>query len=130
MSQIESASVQYNDMKGSIAIDFHGGGDGNLWDYARDLGIDTDKYHPIGLSVYIGEHNNVYLTFICVDNASRDSFQEQNNGKIPLITFDRRDELSSFFQRLKRFHAVMGFKRDEFEPHEIVTKFDQDDNPY
>lgn len=47
---MEQASVQYNDMLGTAAADWHGAGVG-LHSLAKEAGIDTARYYPVGLTI-------------------------------------------------------------------------------
>jgi hypothetical protein len=73
MSDLKKANVQYNDMEGSAALDFHGSFS-ELRDYAKDKGIDLEKYEPIGLDIYYGEIDSFYLTFIVVDKINKENY--------------------------------------------------------
>lgn len=41
-------STQYNDLRGAVSIDFHNGIT-QLHDLCKDLGVDLEKYYPVGL---------------------------------------------------------------------------------
>jgi hypothetical protein len=98
----DSSSVQVNDLKGTISIDFFGGLNGDLFEFARDLHIDTNKYTPIGISLDIGKNNYLRVEFICIDEHQRESFQQENEGRVPVIIFHRKPDLMGFLSRLRR----------------------------
>lgn len=124
----DSLSVQDNNLKGSISIDFFGGVHGDLFEFARDLHIDTNKYTPIGISLCIGENNYLRVEFICIDESQRESFQKENEGRLPVIIFHRKPDLIGFLSRLRRVHATLSFRQGEFEPHEVLKVFDERGN--
>jgi hypothetical protein len=126
MERITRASTKYNDLVGTAAIDFHGGVDSSLHDYARQLGIETERYFPIGLSFYIGEHGSFYLKFFCVDQQVKEVFKEENEDRVPVVIVRRSETMESFFGQIKRFEVVLGFKKSEFEPHEVYKTISED----
>ncbi len=126
MDRIKKASTQYNDLVGTAAIDFHGGVDGSFHDYARQLGIDTDRYFPIGLRFYVGEQGNFYINFFCFDQKIREVFKEENEGREPVVVIRRTETLESFLNHVKRFEVVLGFKNSEFVDHEIHKEIDEE----
>lgn len=124
MKQIENADVQYNDLKGTVALDFHGGIDGEFHSYAEKKGIDINRYHPIGLKFYIGEMGGFYLSFYCVDNEVKEVFSEEHNGKIPIVIFEKEETLTHFLNEVKRLEVVL--TSDTIPAHEIYKTYDND----
>ncbi len=66
-NRLNEALTSYNDLKGSIAVDFKGGVD-NFEKFIRELNIvDLEKYYPVGMEIsgYQGDIN--LCSIICVD---------------------------------------------------------------
>ena len=100
------ASVQYGDMEGTAAADWHGGTE--IYDLAKSKGIDTNKYSPVALSFYGVPPTS--FTIYAVDNAVTgaisfdeiDGYARQNNGTLPVVLFhfsSNMDELSKYMKR-------------------------------
>lgn len=118
MSKIEKASVQYNDMKGSAALDFHGSFT-ELWDFARDQGIDTKKYEPIGIDVYYGESNYFGLTFLVIDKEKAEN-RQYFNGLLPVIEIGVEVCQKDFERRFKRFNIKLTRLGMNLENYELI----------
>jgi hypothetical protein len=118
MSKIEKANVQYNDMKGTAALDFHGSFT-ELWDFARDQGIDTKKYEPIGIDVYYGETNYFGLTFLVIDKEKAEN-REYFNGLLPVIEIGVEVSQKDFERRFKRFNIKLTRLGMNLENYELV----------
>lgn len=67
------ASTQYNDLIGDFAADGHDGVP--LFDLARECGIDTDAYFPVGVSAHFGVEPTqgpvAWLTFRAIDRKAQ-----------------------------------------------------------
>lgn len=116
---MEKANVQYTDLAGTAALDFHGGVFENLVDYAEDKGIDVTRYNPIGLTFQIVEHD-FKLTFLCTDC----EVVEQNETKRSIISFERDEDLDSFLNQVKRFNVVLLEKHIDIESCHVVKNYD------
>lgn len=125
--QIEKASTQYNDLVGSASLDFHGGTDSSLHQYARLMGVDTEIYHPIGLGFYIGESGGFYLKFFCVDQQNREQYASENRGAVPIVLIRRKENMANFLRQVKRFDVVLS-QKNGFPNHEITKEMDEDDS--
>ncbi len=92
------ASVQYNDFKGTVAVD---GIDpynaGVLNQFLKEKGVDTDRYDPVGFDFYAGERDYCNFSIICIDN------EEQVLVK---IGFEKKQTLEEFFNLFKRFNVI------------------------
>lgn len=109
------ASVQYNDIIGTVAADV------SDW-YSNSLQVflersfkcfDGDRFSCRGCTGYIGEGGHVYVTFICLDKVN-DEF----------VRFETKEfwNLEDFFSMFKRFDIVMGKDIDELpEKAELKT---------
>jgi hypothetical protein len=125
MSKIEEASVQYNDMKGSAALDFHGSFS-ELWDFAKDKGIDTTKYEPIGIDIYYGESNYFGLTFLVVDKEKAEN-RQSHNGLLPVIEISVEESQKDFERRFKRFNIKLTRLGMNLENYELIDSIDIND---
>lgn len=65
MYEIFSSATQYGDIKGDVTIDGTMGG--NLHDFAKDNGINTDKYFPVGINIYLGDNGHQSISIIAID---------------------------------------------------------------
>ena len=119
MKKIENASVQYYDMKGSAALDFHGSFT-ELWEYAKDKGIDIEKYEPIGLDIYYGETDYFGLTFLVIDKEKADEYKMKNNERLPVIEISVEEKQADFESRFKRFHVKLNLHRDNFDGYDLI----------
>ena len=116
----EVANTQYNDLKGTAALDFHGSLT-ELWDIFKNQGIDLEKYEPYGLSVYYGETDFFNLSLLATDkeNNSRNSITRKDS--VPVISIGlelTKPEFESFY---KRFHVLLT-KSGNDENFEIVKE--------
>ena len=90
----EPPSTQYNDMIGTAAIDWniptH-----DLHSLADDLGIDTEKYFPVGLEYYYSEgffHIGVLAVELTDEVNAAENFIEyaqKNNNELPVVRFGK-----------------------------------------
>jgi len=99
------ANTNNNDLNGSISIDFPG--DINTTEfknYAEKVGIDLDKYQPIGIQMYDTENTGIRhidVSIIAIDNELHVKYKKENISKIPLVKFydiDNFDNLRKFLQ--------------------------------
>lgn len=126
MRKIEIAQTKWNDLLGTAALDFNGNDSNGILDYAKDMDIDIDKFYPIGLSFYVGENDNFCLKFFCVDNKNKELYMITNNGVIPIIVFNKKENLKSFLKWVKRFEVVFNSLDSELQPHSITTEYNID----
>lgn len=64
MQVLQEASVQYGDMHGTIAIDWHTGGE--FHNFAKHCGVDIDRFFPVALNIYLGMDSGNLETFLGV----------------------------------------------------------------
>lgn len=102
------AGVQYGDLKGGIAIDE---ADLNGFrDFAKENGIDTKRFFPVGMSFYLGEHGFVSTTLITIDTVGNHIPGDYENIKdfidrndpVPVVKFDIDKDINEFFKYTKR----------------------------
>ena len=89
MEEVFTSSTQYGDIKGDITID--GQISGNLHEFSKDNNIDTDKYFPIGIEIYIGENKYQNIDIIAIDKEAIGLGSKYENIKIYLEENDKPD---------------------------------------
>lgn len=95
------ASVQYNDITGTVAADVSDWHDNLLQEFLKRSysNYNADAFHCIGCTAYIGEGNKVSVNFICR--------HEETSGIVKFTTNDYWS-LEDFFNLFKRFEIVIG----------------------
>lgn len=116
----EVASTQYNDLKGTAALDFHGSLS-EMWEIFKNQGIDVNKYEPFGLSVYYGETNFFNLSLLAIDKNKTNVSNSIRKEKIPVISIGLEIDKSDFEKLFKRFHILLSNK-DKAQNFEIIQE--------
>ncbi|MCM1033149.1 MAG: hypothetical protein NC405_05260 [Odoribacter sp.] len=109
-----TASVQYNDFKGTSAADFRDFA--TLNDFATQFGLDTSQYVPQGVSLYCGYDNFVSVSLLCEDVNNENRLIKVGLPQMPI---------SEFLKQFKRLH-IMLFKRF-YEPSNEIEEIDIED---
>ena len=117
MPILEDAQVQYNDIFGTIAIDWHE--TGGFHDFAKHCGVDIDRYFPLAFELSPAiedcDFDRPYfaVTIYAADtNKFGDSGQkittylEKHEGRIPAVRFHGKLAISDLFQFAKRMRIV------------------------
>jgi len=107
--EFEEASTQYNDLTGSAALDFHGSLS-ELWTYFETYKIDLDTYEPLGIDVFLGQNNLFILSFLAIQKNIVDTYQKQNNGKLPVVSISVEEDREHFFKMFKRLNIKLSIK--------------------
>lgn len=112
MSEIFKASVQYDDIRGEVALD--NGDDKGLWNFLRDNEIDTDVYFPIGLNYYKGSYAGTFRiitvnkTELGLDNFDNIKEYIDSVDTIPVKIFKVEMPLDEYIEKYtKRFSIAM-----------------------
>jgi hypothetical protein len=115
------AQAQYDDLVGTAAADGHDGPP--LHPLAVELGVDTERYFPIGIRVWNGRndagHVGLSVQFMLVeigpDGLSKQElkdFAKQNGGKLDVTLFDcgyvRPEQVLPYLKRLE----IVALRRD------------------
>ena len=104
-----SASTHNDDLRGNIAIDEDDMK--NIFDFAKDNGIDLEKYIPVGISFWKSPKDEEPLaTVITIDAAKLnqgESFENlklliDRNDPVPVKKFDLDVGISEFFKYCSR----------------------------
>jgi len=112
------ASVQYGDLSGTSAADYHD--QRNLGDLAKKYGIDSDRYFVFGVELYIGETrrdtlSKAYVSLLAVDVDAApvygvDAVQrwvDDHDGLLPCVKFRVDATLEEVLLSFKRFDVVL-----------------------
>jgi hypothetical protein len=91
------AFTQYCDFNGTSAIDWQGG-TSDFIKLCRDMGINTDKYQPVGVSIFFGDGNFFSLSIYVKENNK----PLNEKGEYPIIKVMTEIEAEKFFQYAKR----------------------------
>lgn len=110
------ANVPYNDMRGTLALDWAVTG---LFELAKEKGVDTDKYFPIAFSFYGFPPR--YFTIYAIDCGitgaknfeGNAKFVEENGGNAPVVQFDFTGKLEDLSKHIKDFKAVLHSKNTD-----------------
>lgn len=108
-----SASVQYNDLLGSVAADRADGISPSQWLANKEL-INEGEF-VVGISMYTGENHGshqdpVYATFLVTDLKGYDTVPEMIDsidGPIQVRKIDVDMNLTDFFALFKRFEVTI-----------------------
>jgi hypothetical protein len=128
-SEKAKASVQYNDLKGTVAADWRDNTN-RLNDFAKSQAINLQEYIPVGISAYLGEPqgselDTAFVSIFAVDptRIGRDAdeirrFVESNEGILPCKNFRLEVPLPELLKFFKRF-SLMLFSRSVGEILEL-----------
>lgn len=120
--KLSKASTQYNDLIGSIAVDFEGNPD-NLESYAKANGIDTVKYDPIGINLYGGHGEFSTFEIFCVE---RSKYPIKDSEEIPVVAFSIDQTFDNLLVNLKRIGIVLHSKFEKTERYNIIKTVETD----
>jgi hypothetical protein len=126
------ANTNYNDLMGSISIDFPGDFDKNKFEnYAEEKGIVLDKYEPIGIRIFDTENTgikNMYVSIIAIDIELHKKYKNENIDKIPLIEFKNVDNFDSLRKYLHRIEIVLTENNYENKDMEIIARMSKEED--
>lgn len=119
------AGVQYNDMIGTCAADWHSGTE--LHEFSKSKGIDTDRYFPISLRMYgvIPTSFTIYAVNKEITNESYDEihkYAKENDGILPVVKFRFKSDLNELSKFLKEFSTVLITKMDTIKQFDILDE--------
>lgn len=111
--KLSPASTKYNDLSGSIAIDFKGIS-GDIEQYAIELGIDTTKFIPVGIRVHDSEGGSIkpheiLIDFYALDTTTNEIYMEENDGKKSYVIFRDIDTLINLLSKLTAISIELVF---------------------
>lgn len=121
--QIMKANVQYNDFKGTVALDISDGlggiGGDNLESIGKYFGLDKNRFDIVGLS--ISGRKEFSVSMICVDKDRSTSSKEHIvKMRCNIENEDKDDILSILFKRL---NIVI---HDKFDQKYIDKDYDEE----
>lgn len=105
--QLPKAETQYEDLTGTVSLDFHNSMNRGFKSYASTLGIETSKFPPIGLKFSFGGEDDFCLDIFCIDNQNKEEFAKMNNGKIPIVKKSIKTTFADFLKNIKGFQIVL-----------------------
>lgn len=117
--------LQYNDLKGLAALNFYDSST-ELIEYAKSVGVELEKYEPIGLNIYYGENGFFELSFLAIDKEKRID-NEKELGKLPLVELKTKETREEFESKFKRFSINLLLKGRNIDEYEIVDSRDVND---
>ncbi len=116
MATLEDASTQYNDMTGTAAIDWH---DFTVHSFAEKCGIDTRRYFPLGIKLYLGDRGYSSVSFAAAEKSivgetidEIESYAKANNGTVPTVRLESGATVEDIRGFAKRFEIVLKSKSD------------------
>lgn len=110
--EIFHASVQYNDLKGSVAADRADQVDATKW--LRDNGHTSDEEYVLGIRMWAGENHGVHkdpvsVTFLVSELRGYSSIPEmlENNNPVHVREIRVDMSISEFLALFKRFEVTL-----------------------
>jgi len=108
MTQEFNSGTQYGDIHGNITIDnAHNSG---LHEFAEEFSVDTDRYFPIGIDIYIGDNSFVNISIIAVDTTISNDYDNirdyfNNNDIVDVKEFTLKNAtLDDYLKHCKRLN--------------------------
>lgn len=94
------ASVQYNDFVGTSAADISDFQ--NLEDVLVEWGVDTNRFHPVGVTFNTGDTGHCFFSILCKDETRADD-------KIVKVSYykDSGYSLKDVMKLFKRFEVIV-----------------------
>lgn len=125
---LRDATTPHNDMKGTIALDWHNVGGASIDSFAKSLGIDTEKYTPVAFHFTIVPPQKATIHVLLVEeNDERNKFNsiveyaEGSGGKLPVVEFEKEVDINEF---LTAPHHIEIFLTDNtVHEHLVVEDF-------
>jgi hypothetical protein len=110
------ASVQYNDLLGSVAADRADKNDASKW--LQDNGKIKKGEHVIGISMFAGENHGVHqdpvsVTFLVSDLKGYENIPEMlesTKEPIPIKQIEEDMNITDFLALFKRFEVTLSIK--------------------
>ncbi|PZP12288.1 MAG: hypothetical protein DI602_09790 [Aliarcobacter butzleri] len=120
MSEKFSASAQYNDIKGNIAID--NGDSKGLFDLLEDNNINTNTYFPIGIKYYKAGTLEIFKVFTIKKQNNYDTVKEYIDSQetVPVKTFDIEISLEDYINKYTKRFSIAVSNLDEFIGKEFI----------
>lgn len=107
-----SAGTQYGDYKGNVSVDRKDGKD-PLIDFARDNGVDIEKYFLLSATYYNENYNShvtIIATTIASDYAGVAEYIKSNKEPMPVKQFTIDISLEDYLKYMKRFSFMITFQ--------------------
>lgn len=126
-----TASTQYNDFKGTAALDQHGGPEPTIFDLAVQKGLDPDRYGPmIGFSLY-GISEPFYCAVFVADKSKLGDqtpaeYANNNDGEIPVVEVSFSATLQELGTTIKRLDVKVFTKSSAITSSNVVEEISLD----
>lgn len=137
------AHVQYDEMTGAVAVDWTQLPPGTdlpqrpefgLEGFAHAFGVDTDRYSPFGIDVYVGEpgyqwtlNQRTSIEILALDEtvvgASGDARNDYvaRNGTLPYVRFKTKASLEDALHYIKRLNLILhGYRDAQYQETEAI----------
>lgn len=114
------ASVQYNDIVGTVAADVADRYANSLQEFLEKTykAFDGNRYSCRGCTAYFGGRERAYVSFICLD---------KEDGKFVRFRPQQSWSLAEFFNLFKRFDIVIGKDMAELPEEEYLESYSLED---
>ena len=125
------ASTQYNDFKGTAALDEHGAAYKGLAELAAEKGLDLDVYGPlVGFRVN-GVDDPRYCAVYMADKSvmggqSLAEYGEDHSGEIPLVEVTFRATSEELASAIKRLDVVVFMTKSAMKSATVVDEIGLD----
>ncbi len=124
------AGIQYEDMEGTISVDWRDKLE--IVAFAKEKGVDTERYDPVALEVEIYEADPMQkVTLLAVDKerigSEFESYPDHaraNAGCIPTVEFKFTVSLPELLKYIKRISMVIATPLDGVTSHETYESRD------
>jgi hypothetical protein len=106
------AEVLYNDLKGSVAADMSD--DLALEGFLTSRGVDSDRYRPVGVKVYVAYDDCFDVSIITVD-IDKSTEEKRHLVKIDFPNAVTKDDFFSLFERMEIIICEEGYVGKEID---------------
>lgn len=112
MFGIPEAGTQYNDMKGTSALDWDPP-DNRLHSFSSELGIDTERFFPVAMNIYYEKgfsHFEIYTVEKTPESEPYENlveYAESREGRLPVVKFSKSYNINDFLNKFKRLSIFL-----------------------
>ena len=125
------ASTQYNDYRGTAALDEHGGGFKGLADLAAEKGLDLDKYGPVlGFRMYGVDDPHYCAVYVAdkskMNGATVAEYAAEHNGEVPLVEANFAASSAELATAIKRLDVAVFSNKSAMESATVTEEIQLD----
>ena len=110
VNKIERANTDYDDLRGTVAVDFAGGlGISEFENYAESIGIDLSKFCPLGFEISGSDNFEIgdsIVTIFVIDKEKKEKYQSENDGKLPVVKLRHADTFLNLLKSIYRLSVI------------------------